>query len=146
MADALESLGISAKDAQGNFVGFEDLMKRIYVRIKDMGDMEQMNKLSRIFGGVSGGAMLALTNATVSNKLREKTDELVHNLGNAAKEMYDIMTATMQGAMKRLESASEGMSIAIGNHLLPVYTKIIDAMAQFKSWLTQLIEAHPVIR
>ncbi len=47
--------------------------------------------------------------------------------------------------MKRLESASEGLRIVIGNHLLPVYTWIIKKMAEFKSWLTQLIEAHPII-
>ena len=66
-------------------------------------------------------------------------------VGEVAKEMYDRMSATAQGAQKRLESASEGMRIAIGNHLLPVYTKAIDLMARFKSWLTQLIEEHPII-
>ena len=82
--------------------------------------------------------MLALMNATVSGKLQDKLEEL-ENMGDAPKQMYDRMIATMQGTQKRLESASEGMRIAIGNNLLPVYTKAIDLMAQFKSWLTQII-------
>lgn len=143
--EALKSLGISAKDTEGNFVQFDTLMERIYAKISDMGNLDQMNILSRIFGGISGSSMLALMNATVSGKLKEKTDELIYNVSDAAKNMYDIMSATMQGAQKRLESATEGMRIAIGNHLLPVYTKAIDLMAQFKSWLTQLIEEHPII-
>ena len=144
VADTLKELGISAKDTKGNFLGFEDLMKSIYAKIHKMGDMEQMNKLSKIFGGVSGSAMLALMNATVSGKLEDKLEEL-ENMGDATKQMYDRMSATMQGAQKRLESASEGMRIAIGNNLLPTYTKAIDLMAQFKSWITQLIEAYPVL-
>ena len=46
VAETLKSLGISAKDAKGNFIGFEDLMERVHAKINKLGDMQQMNILA----------------------------------------------------------------------------------------------------
>ena len=122
-------------------------MKELSAKMEGMGKADKLGLLSKIFGSAASSGMLAIMEAAVdtSDKGLSALEKALYGCSGAAKEMADRMNATAKGAMLRLESASEGLRIVIGNHLLPVYTKAIDLMAQFKSWLTQLIESHPVL-
>ena len=144
VAKALGELGVKAKTAEGDMRPFPELMKELSAKMEGMGKADKIGLLSKIFGTAASSGMLAIMDGVANGSLPE-LETALYNCSGAAKEMAERMNATAQGAMKRLESASEGLRIVIGNHLLPVYTWIIDKMAQFKSWLTQLIEAHPVI-
>ena len=143
-AAALELLGIKAKTAQGDMRPLPELMEDLAKKTQNMGKADKLGILSKVFGGVASSGMLAIMDSVANGKLPE-LEEALYNCSGAAQAMADRMNATAQGAMKRLESASEGLRIVIGNHLLPAYTWIIDTMAEFKGWLTQLIEEHPVI-
>ena len=144
VAKALKALGVSSKDAEGNLRPIPDLMTDLADKMSGMGKAQKLGYLANIFGGEAASGMLAVMEAVADGSLPE-LEAALYSCSGAAKEMSERMNATAQGAMKRLESASEGLRIAIGNHLLPVYTWIINKMAELKSWLTQLIEAHPVI-
>lgn len=144
VAKALDSLGVKAKTSTGDLRPLPELMKDIAAKTQGMGKGDKIGILSKIFGGVASSGMLAIMDAVANGSLPE-LEKALYSCSGAAKEMAERMNATAKGAMLRLESASEGLKIVIGNHLLPVYTWLIDKMAQFKSWLTQLIEAHPVI-
>ena len=147
VADALAELGVSSKTTEGNLRPLPELMLDLSKKLAGMGTGDKMKYLANIFGSEAATGMLAVMEAAMdtSDKGLAALERALYGCSGAAKEMADRMNATAQGALKRLESASEGMRIAIGNHLLPVYTKAIDLMAQFKSWLTQLIEEHPII-
>ena len=144
VAKALNEMGVKAKDSEGNLRTLPELLKDLSVRMAGMGKADKLGMLGKIFGDVASTGMLALMDAVANGSLPD-LETALYSCSGAAQAMAERMNATAQGAMLRLESASEGLRIVIGNHLLPVYTKIIDAIAQFKSWLTQLIEAHPVI-
>ena len=143
-SEALKSLGISITDRQGELKSFDVLMQELSDKMKGMTGFQKKNLFGQLFDARSATGMLAVLGGFESGKLKSSLDTL-RNIGSVAKEMYDRMSATAQGAMKRLESATEGLRISLGNHLLPIYTKAIDLMAQFKSWLTKLIEDHPII-
>lgn len=142
--EALQKLGITIQNEFGELKSFDTLMQEFSEKMQGMTGFKKKELFGEIFDARSSTGMLAVLTAFETGKLSRTIDDLYH-VGEVAKEMYDRMSATAQGAQKRLESASEGMRIAIGNHLLPVYTKAIDLMARFKSWLTQLIEEHPII-
>ncbi len=144
VAKALKALGVSSKDAEGNLRPIPDLMTDLAAKMTGMGKAQKLGYLANIFGAEAASGMLAVMEAVADGSLPE-LEKALYSCSGAAKEMSERMNATAQGAMKRLESASEGLRIAIGNHLLPVYTWIINKMAEFKSWLTQLIEAHPIL-
>ena len=144
VAKALKALGVSSKDAEGNLRPIPDLMTDLANKMTGMGKAQKLGYLANIFGDEAASGMLAVMEAVADGSLPE-LEKALYSCSGAAKEMSERMNATAQGAMKRLESASEGLRIAIGNHLLPVYTWIINKMAEFKSWLTQLIEAHPIL-
>lgn len=98
--------------------------------MEGMGKADKLGILSKIFATAASSGMLAIMDGVANGSLPE-LEAALYNCSGAAKEMADRMNATAQGAMKRLESASEGLRIVIGNHLLPVYTWIIDKMVQF---------------
>ena len=144
VSKALASLGVKAKTAQGDLRPLPELMKDIAAKTQGMGKGDKIGILSKIFGGVASSGMLAIMDGVANGSLPE-LEAALYGCSGAAQQMAERMNATAKGAMLRLESASEGLRIVIGNHLLPIYTWVIDTMAEFKSWLTQLIEAHPVL-
>ena len=142
--EALKKLGITIKDESGELKSFDTLMGEFSKKMQGMTGFQKKALFGEIFDARSSTGMLAVLTAFESGKLSHQIDDLYH-VGDVAKQMYDRMSATAQGAMKRLESATEGLRIAVGNHLLSAYTVAIDTMARFKSWLTQLVEQHPII-
>ena len=143
-AQALESLGVTAKTSTGDLRPLPELMKDLAEKTKGMGKADRLGVLNKIFGSIAGGGMLAVMDAVANGSLAE-LEAALYGASGAAHEMAETMNDTAQGAEKRLESATEGLRSAIGNHLLPVYTKIINKIAEFKSWLTKLIKDHPVL-
>ena len=144
VAKALKSVGVEAKTSTGELRPFPELMKDLSQKMEGMGRADKVGLFNKIFGSAAGGGMLAVMDGVANGNLPE-LEAALYGASGAAQAMAERMNATAQGAMKRLESASEGLSIAIGNHLLPAYTWIIDTMANFKGWLTQQIEAHPIL-
>ena len=144
VAKALKSVGVEAKTSTGELRPFPELMKDLSQKMEGMGRADKVGLFNKIFGAAAGGGMLAVMDGVANGQLPE-LETALYGASGAAQEMADRMNATAEGAMKRLESASEGLRIAIGNHLLPAYTWITDKMAEFKGWLTQLVEEHPII-
>ena len=114
---ALNSLGISVIDSKtGELKGFYTLMQELASKMKGMTGLkkQKQNIFGQIFDTRSATGAAAILGSFESGELKEITEK-AYNYGKAAKEMYDIMSATMQGAQKRHESTIEGMRIAIGN-------------------------------
>ncbi len=142
--EALNRMGISAKDAQGNLRKMPDLMKALSQRMKDMGEADKMEVLSKIFGTEASAGMLAIMSAVESGKLESLEDGL-RNAAGASEEMARIMNNTAQGAMKRLGSATESILIDLGNALLPAFTEFVDVLAKGASAVSDFAQKHPKI-
>ena len=50
---ALDSLNVKAYDAQGKFVGLENVFKQVYIATKDLSDKQRDAALATIFGNES---------------------------------------------------------------------------------------------
>ncbi|MBQ3655203.1 MAG: phage tail tape measure protein, partial [Synergistaceae bacterium] len=73
VAKALAQLGISARDAKGNFRDMPELMQALSKRMKDMGSADKMKYLSNIFGSEAASGMLAVMEASVDGSLQQLT-------------------------------------------------------------------------
>lgn len=139
----LKKLGIRLINSEGELLSFDEIFTQFSQKMKGMTGVQRLNIFGEIFDTRAATGMLAVLEQFEAGAL-SATNNILNNLDDNAHKMAQIMNDTAQGAMLRLESATEGLRIAIGNHLLPVYTKAIDKMAEFKGWLTQQIEAHPI--
>ncbi len=143
-AEALEKLGITIQDQTGNLRSFDDILQQFSTSMQGMSRIEKMKFFSEIFDKKAATGMIALLNQYESGAFS-------HVIGNLqaenerAKEMAETMNNTLQGSTFRLESASEGLRIAIGEQLVPAYIWINNKIAIFKSWMTKLIQDHPVL-
>ena len=107
---ALASIGIAAEDAfENGALSVEKFMKLINDKLSGKGTKEKMNILGGIFGATASSGMLAVMDAATSGKLAQKRSE-IGGATTAAKDMADRMNATYDGALKRLETASEGLN------------------------------------
>lgn len=81
-----------------------------------------------------GVAITLAENIDLTNQL---TKEYVAS-GGTAKAMADIMDNTLEGAMKRLNSATEGLAIEFGEIMAPAVGKVADLLASFALMMSKL--------
>ena len=81
-----------------------------------------------------GVAITLAENIDLTNQL---TKEYMAS-GGTAKAMADIMDNTLEGAMKRLNSATEGLAIEFGQIMAPAIGKVADLLASFALMMSKL--------
>lgn len=92
-------------------------------------------KAMEFFNERSVGVAITLAeNIDLTNQL---TKEYMAS-GGTAKAMADIMDNTLEGAMKRLNSATEGLAIEFGQIMAPAIGKVADLLASFALMMSKL--------
>jgi TP901 family phage tail tape measure protein len=143
---ALREMGLASRDAQGRLYTLPSLMKDLNTQMKGMGEADQMEILSRIFGSEAASGMLAIMNAATGEvDLINQLEIAYKNANGTSSEMADIMNDTAQGAMARLSSATESLSMDVGNVLLPAFTLIVDGLANFIVQVSTLAKEYPLV-
>jgi TP901 family phage tail tape measure protein len=145
-AKALERLGVSTLDADGNFRGIQPVLADVDQAMKDLnlGTGEQLEIQNALFGkiGIASGALLQQAAAT--GQLNEKVLEVTDSQGAAA-EMAEIMNDNLAGAFKRLQSAIEGFQIQLVSGTNPALQGFVDFAANAINVLTDMMERFPLI-
>lgn len=135
-ATALDELGVSAYDAQGNARDFNDVVDELNGALSGMSDQEQNAYKNTIFTtyGLQAFNKMTVTSADKINSFKE-------GLAGASKELNGQGAAAAQaqthldnlkGSLTLLGSALEGAGIAISNSLIPYIRKLTD-------WITSLV-------
>ncbi len=109
---AMKRLGLNVKDADGQFIGFNGIVKQLensVVRLQD--PTAFTSDLMQIFGQRAGPGMAALIDQG-SDALSLLTLELEAS-GGTAKRIADAQMAGLTGAFLEFKSAMEGVQIAI---------------------------------
>lgn len=135
-AKALEELGYSAFDSQGNFKGLETVLFDLKEMTSEM-DMEQRNMyLSMIAGAEHIDGMNALMNG-----LDDSYEELTVSIKEADGALNEVAT-TMQdnnkGGLVELSSALEELALKIYDVLKPAIAELIEFIQGIVDWLNNL--------
>ena len=117
VAKEFDKLGISARDSQGNLQEIPDLMNALNVKIKGMGNADQLQVLARIFGDEASAGMLAVMNTSVDGSLQQLTrlnressgnlQALAQNTGHSMETLRSSMTESDKAARRIGVSFSE---------------------------------------
>lgn len=111
-AKALNKLGISAKDAQGNLRDMPTVLQEIYEKTKNMGDAERAGLLKHIAGEEAVAGMQVLVKQAGTGALQEFVSTLKATEGEAsatAKTMAD----NLRGDLSAMGSAWEDLGIQL---------------------------------
>ena len=104
---ALKSLGIATRDAQGRMRKMPGLMQELSERMKNMGEADQMEYLTNIFGQEAASGMLAVMRASVDGTLKEYEMLGHESTGVISKmaEMSGVKIEEMRANLQSLEPA-----------------------------------------
>jgi len=121
---ALDGMGVSVSNSDGSMRNFIDILA----------DLEKAgagaSEFTRIFGERAGPALLASTKQGVGAIKELKTK--LQDAGGTAKTMADTQMKGLNGSIKKLKSAFEGLQLAVANSgLLEWATKMTDKLTAF---------------
>lgn len=124
MAQAMKKVGVSLTDSQGRSKSLMTVMKELRAGFQGMTETEKAATAANLAGMYAQSGLLAIVNAS-----DEKFNELADAIGNAqgaAAEMSKTKMDTLQGSLYYLQSAAEGVKIAIGEKLQPYVKGLVD--------------------
>lgn len=136
--EAMDELGISAFDSEGNFIGLEETLRLVKDRTKDMTDEQKAQYISMLAGKEHLKSFQGLL-AGLDDEYGDLKDS-VSDADGALMDMATTMQDNAQGNVTRLKSAFEELSIQFAEHLLPMFTAGVEKAQDLIEWFSQLDE------
>ena len=135
---ALDKLGISLYDAQGNMRSLSDVFQDLNKSMEGMTDEQKTNTIATIFNKTDIKAVNALlgTNAEKWDKVYGAID----NAAGAAQQMADTQLDNLSGDITIFQSALEGAQIAISDGLSPTLREFVQLGTEGLSEVTQALK------
>lgn len=130
-ANIMAKYALSINEAQGNLRPLNELL--VEFQSKGVSTADTL----AILGTQGGSAFLALKNQGVDSLVQLQSK--LENANGTAKQMADTMSGGLAGGMASLNSAAEGLAIAIGETgLLNYAAELVGYATQFVRWLSTL--------
>lgn len=132
--EKMEELDISIFDEKGDFVGFEDALKRINKGIAGLSSEDRAQSLKEIAGTNYYSKMIYLLEGVKkgADGAESAWDSLENKLKNsegALDEMDAKVTDTASGALQRMQSAMDDAKISFAEAFSNEYVGILDDLA-----------------
>ena len=134
-AKSLKELGVEARELDGSIRPLADILDDLARAGADVPDY------AAIFGTEAFGAMQALISQG-TDTLRIFQKEL-ENVGDVAQRIQEIQMQGLNGALRRMKSAFEGLAIAIGDSGLK--TAMTNIAADVALFFEKLTKASPAL-
>lgn len=110
-AEKLKELGIEVNDAEGNMRPLNEIFKDFNASLANMSESDKTNALNEIFNKVDLKSVQALL-AGCGDEFDNLTTA-IENSGGAMQDMADVQLDNLQGDVTIMQSALEGLQIAI---------------------------------
>ena len=145
---AMEDLGLTMfNTATGQAKPLNQFLGELRESFAGMTEEQKINNAYMLAGQRGMKGLLAIVNA--SNEDWDKLTNSIANCSGAAEEMSNIQLDTYTGQVKLVESAMEGLQIAVGDKLTPALGELAEGFTGVLTGLTGFVEnnaaAVPVI-
>ena len=146
--DELANYGVNIYDAQGNMQSLSSILTGIASVWGDLTDQEQAN-LAKTIAGTNQYSKLQTIMAGCSEAAAEGGQSFsdytaaLNNCAGSADKMAGTMLDNMNGRLVLMQSAADGLKIAIGEDLTPTLSKLYDVGAKVLGWMQGFVEEHP---
>lgn len=146
--DELANYGVNIYDAQGNMQSLSSILTGIAGVWGDLTDQEQAN-LAETIAGTNQYSKLQTIMAGCSEAAAEGGQsfsdytEALNNCAGSADKMAGTMLDNMNGRLVLMQSAADGLKIAIGEDLTPTMSGLYDVGAQVLGWMQGFVEENP---
>lgn len=111
----LNGVDISVTDSEGNIKDYDQIINELSQSEDGLSKVQKVQAAATIFGTEAMAGMLAITNSSDEDFAKLATE--IYNCNGAAEEMRLIMEDNLQGDMDKLSSATEGLGVAVYEHM-----------------------------
>lgn len=136
-AKAMEELGVSAIDANGNMLPLNEVFKQFDHQLSGLSQAEKTNALNEIFNKTD----LKSVNALLAN-CGDRFDELsgyIENADGAAAQMATTMQDNLKGAIDELQSGIEGLNINLYEYMKEPAKEVVQSITQMISEINEAL-------
>lgn len=146
--DELATYGVNIYDAQGNMQSLSSILTGIAGVWGDLTDQEQAN-LAKTIAGTNQYSKLQTIMAGCSEAAAEGGQSFsdytaaLNDCAGSADKMAGTMLDNMNGRLVLMQSAADGLKIAIGEDLTPTMSGLYDVGAQVLGWMQGFVEENP---
>jgi TP901 family phage tail tape measure protein len=110
-AEAMDALGISLTDSQGNMKSLDEVMADLRKAFSGLSETQQTQYAKQLAGQQAMSGLLAIVNAAPADV--DKLSGAIANADGAAEKMANTMLDNLGGDMTLLSSKMEGVQLAI---------------------------------
>ena len=136
---AMDELGVSAWDLDGNFIGIEATLRLLNNALATCTQEQKTNFESAIGGKTQLDTLQALLNGL--NEEYVDLKETITDSDGALNKLAETMQDNAKGNVTKLKSQLEGLGIQIGNHLLPHINSLLEHLSNLITWFGNLDES-----
>lgn len=143
-AKALDNLGISVADLDGNLRPVPEILNDLANATGDLGTTQQTEAIKAIFGEEAAAGVTELLKQARTGAIDTEIAKL-ENAQGSTERIAKKMSATTLGSLKRLGSALESVAISVGNVLLPTIASGAELFAKIASGVSQFATTFPLL-
>ncbi len=136
---AMEKLGISLSDQNGEMNSLMDIMLQLRVGFSTLSAEEQAFYASSLAGTEGLSGLLAIANAGQEDF--DKLTESIYGSAGAAQQMADTRVDSLSGDFAALSSAVDGVKISIGERLAPTLRSFTQLATDYVPEIGEAIES-----
>lgn len=133
---ALDELGVSAFDSNGEFIGIEETMKLVEQSMDGMTQEQKNMYMSMIAGKEHTAGFTAMMNG-LGGTFDDLGNEIANSEG-ALNDMYNTITGDTKGSIEDLKSSLEDLMLTIYTSLQPVIEKLVDKVQSLTDKFNEL--------
>jgi TP901 family phage tail tape measure protein len=141
-ADAMDALGVNAKDAQGNLRDVPQILSDVARATDSMGTADRAGYLKAIFGEEPGAGMAELIAQQGTAGIEAFVEVLSNSMGEAA-QVARVRADNIGGDLKGLRSAWEDVGISITETNKGPIRDLIQNITKVTRSVSAWIEANP---
>lgn len=127
-AAAMDELGISLTDSEGNMKSLDQVMKDLRSAFSGLSETEQTAYAKSIAGQEAMSGLLAIVNTGESDF--ENLSAAIYGSAGAAEDMADTMTDNVNGQLTLLQSNIEGKMIRVFEEAAPAIKEAIKMISE----------------
>ncbi len=124
-AEAMQAIGFNAYDAEGRFVGLEEMSMRLKKSLTGLTDEQKQNTLATIFGTDAFRAAAVL--ADNAGESYTNMSKAVGEVG-AANKAAAAQMGPFQRAVENVSNQMSEVALQVGQKVLPVLTKLAEGI------------------
>lgn len=129
-----KKLGVNVYGSNGQFVGMQSIIEQLQPKLAGMTQQQQLQTVQTLFGATAGRKLLDVVMAGPS--AYQASADAVNKAGSAHAAAGAQMD-TLSGATGELKKDIGNLVLTFGQDLIPVLTKVADAIKDAAQWFQQ---------